>query len=71
MLSKTYWASDRTKETVEKSIKNSISFVCITRINKLVLQGVVTDKAVFLWLLDVVIDENYRRNGLGQWFGMI
>ncbi|ENH95523.1 GCN5-like N-acetyltransferase, partial [Gracilibacillus halophilus YIM-C55.5] len=26
LLSSTYWASDRTKETIEKSIKNSISF---------------------------------------------
>ncbi len=28
---------------------------------------VVTDKAVFSWLMDVVIDEEYRGNGLGRW----
>ncbi|WP_226529571.1 GNAT family N-acetyltransferase [Metabacillus niabensis] len=28
---------------------------------------VVTDKAVFSWVLDVVIDQNYRGKGLGTW----
>ncbi|RKL64700.1 GNAT family N-acetyltransferase [Salipaludibacillus neizhouensis] len=68
MLSETYWAKDRTKETVEKSIKNSISFGMYNKDKQIGFARVVTDKAVFSWILDVVIDEDYRRNGLGQWF---
>jgi GNAT superfamily N-acetyltransferase len=67
MLSKTYWASDRTKETVEKSIENSISIGIYHKDKQIGFARVVTDKAVFSWLLDVVIDDCYRRNGLGQW----
>ncbi|WP_235816546.1 GNAT family N-acetyltransferase [Bacillus massilinigeriensis] len=67
LLSNTYWASDRTKETIEKSIKNSISFGMYHNDKQIGFARVVTDKAVFSWLLDVVIDENYRSNGLGYW----
>lgn len=67
LLSTTYWASDRTKGTIEKSIKNSISFGIYHNDKQIGFARVVTDKAVFSWLLDVVIDENFRMNGLGQW----
>lgn len=39
LLSKTYWAADRTKETIEKSIGNSIFLVCI----------IMKDKPDFEW----------------------
>ncbi|WP_456278786.1 GNAT family N-acetyltransferase [Bacillus sp. AK128] len=28
---------------------------------------IVTDKAVFSWILDVVVDDHYRGKGLGKW----
>jgi GNAT superfamily N-acetyltransferase len=67
LLSKTYWASNRTKETIEKSINNSLSFGLYHSGKQIGFARVVTDKAVFSWILDVVIDDNYRGNGLGQW----
>ncbi|MCM3791293.1 GNAT family N-acetyltransferase [Domibacillus indicus] len=67
LLSSTYWAAKRTKETIETSIHNSISFGVYHNNKQIGFARVVTDKAVFSWVLDVVIDERYRKNGLGQW----
>jgi N-acetylglutamate synthase-like GNAT family acetyltransferase len=67
LLSTTYWASKRTKETIENNIKNSISFGVYHNSKQIGFARVVTDKAVFSWVLDVVIDERYRKNGIGQW----
>lgn len=67
LLSTTYWASKRTKETIENCIKNSISFGVYHNRKQIGFARVVTDKTVFSWVLDVVIDERYRKKGLGQW----
>lgn len=67
LLSNTYWASDRTKETIEKSINNSMAFSIYDNDKQIGFARVVTDKTVFSWILDVVIDENYRGRGLGKW----
>jgi GNAT superfamily N-acetyltransferase len=67
LLSKTYWASNRTKEVINRSIKNSVSFGVYFDGKQIGFARVVTDRAVFSWVLDVVIDENYRGNGLGKW----
>ncbi|ART77580.1 GNAT family N-acetyltransferase [Sutcliffiella horikoshii] len=67
LLSNTYWASNRTKETIEKSIENSLSFGLYISGRQIGFARVVSDKAVFSWIMDVVIDDNYRGKGLGQW----
>ncbi|QOR64763.1 GNAT family N-acetyltransferase [Cytobacillus suaedae] len=67
LLSKTYWASNRPKEVIEKSIKHSLSFGLYHSGKQIGFARVVTDYAVFSWILDVVIDDTYRGNGLGQW----
>ncbi|MGG3643161.1 GNAT family N-acetyltransferase [Bacillus gobiensis] len=67
LLSKTYWASNRTKETITQSINNSITFGTYHKGKQIAFARVVTDKSVFSWILDVVVDESYRGNGLGQW----
>ncbi|MBO0992880.1 GNAT family N-acetyltransferase [Bacillus sp. SD088] len=67
LLSSTYWASKRTKETIIKSIHNSMTFGLYEGDKQIGFARVISDKAVFSWILDVVIEENYRRNGIGQW----
>ncbi|KPB06298.1 GNAT family N-acetyltransferase [Bacillus sp. CHD6a] len=67
LLSNTYWASNRTEQTIEKSIKNSLSFGLYESGKQIGFARVVTDKAVFSWIMDVVIDDSYRGKGLGQW----
>jgi GNAT superfamily N-acetyltransferase len=64
---RSYWAKGRTLETVQKSIENSICFGMYDRDNKLVGFGrVVTDHAVFAYILDVFILEEHRGQGLGK-----
>ena len=67
LLSTTYWASYRTRNTIETSINNSISFGVYHNRKQIGFARVVSDKAVFSWVLDVVIDESYRKKGIGQW----
>jgi GNAT superfamily N-acetyltransferase len=67
LLSTTYWASDRTKKTLEQAIKNSISFSLFYGDKQIGFARVITDKVVSSWLLDVVISEQHRGNGLGKW----
>lgn len=67
LLSSTYWASDRSKETIEKSLNNSLTFGLYHLREQIGFARVVTDKAVFSWILDVVVSEDYRGNGLGKW----
>jgi GNAT superfamily N-acetyltransferase len=67
LLSTTYWALNRTIETIENSINNSLSFGLYHRGKQIGFARVVTDKAVFSWILDVVIDDKYRGKGLGKW----
>lgn len=66
MLSKTYWAYDRELNTIEKSIHYSLCFGIYKNYNQIGFARCVTDYSVIYWLCDVVIDENYRNQGLGK-----
>jgi GNAT superfamily N-acetyltransferase len=61
-----YWASDRTEETIRKSIDNSFCFGVYHEGKQIGFARVVTDFAVFAWLMDVFILENYQRKGIGR-----
>lgn len=64
---KSYWAQTRSKAIIEKSIANSICFGVFTQENKQVgFARVITDFAVFAWLLDVFIIEDHQGKGLGK-----
>ncbi len=67
LLSKTYWAGTRPRETMLKSFENSLCFSLYFKDIQVGFFRVVTDYAVFAYLCDVIIDENYRKNGLGKW----
>lgn len=67
LLSQTYWAKERTKETIITSIKNSICFGLYHNGVQIGFARVVTDNAVFAYLCDVIIAENHRGDGLGKW----
>ena len=68
-LSRTYWASQRTRAVVEESIRNSTCFgIYESQTKKQVgFARIVTDRATFSWICDVVIDEGQRKHGLGKW----
>ena len=68
MLRSTYWASDRPRHIVEKAISASYCFGVYEKdTNKQVgFARLVTDKATFAWLCDVIIAPHLRNRGLGK-----
>ncbi len=67
LLNATYWAADRTRDLIEKSIQHSICFGLFCGNQQVGLTRAVTDYATFAWICDVVIVEEHRGRGLGQW----
>ncbi len=66
-LQNTYWAENRDKDSIIKSINNSI-FISLFKENKQIgFTRIVTDKSFFAWIADVYIIKEYRGEGLGKW----
>ena len=69
LIRTSYWAADRTRASTEISLRNSRCFGLYDASNgrQIGLTRVVTDYATFAWVCDVIVDEEYRGNGLGIW----
>lgn len=66
LLDGSYWAPDRSIDLIAKTLKNSI---CVSVFQDEELIGfarVVTDKAVFAWIADVVVAKAHRGKGIGK-----
>ncbi len=66
LLHETYWAWQRPREAIEKSIANSL---CLGAYHRGALVGfgrAVTDGATFAWICDIVLDKAHRGTGLGK-----
>ena len=68
MLSKVFWSPNITENEILKGIKNSALAVgAYTESGQQIgFLRVVSDKVRFAYLLDVVVNEAYRRQGIGQ-----
>lgn len=66
-LSRAYWAQGRTRETIARSLKNSICFGLYDGQTQAGFARVISDCATFAYLCDVFIDETHRGQGLGKW----
>jgi len=67
MLTRAYWASGRPRERTEHAIQNSLVFGLYDGDKQIGLARVVSDFAVFAYLCDVFVHEEYRAHGLGKW----
>jgi GNAT superfamily N-acetyltransferase len=67
MLKRAYWASGRPRERTERAIRNSLVFGLYDGEKQVGMARVVSDYAVFAYLCDVFILEEYRGKGLGKW----
>jgi len=67
MLSRAYWATGRSRETIVRSIEHSLVFGVYDDARQVGMARVVSDYAAFAWLCDVFIHEEYRGRGLGKW----
>jgi GNAT superfamily N-acetyltransferase len=65
-LKASYWANERSYETMRKSIANSLCFGLYQGKELIGFARVVTDYATFFWLCDVFVNPIYRDQGLGK-----
>ena len=66
-LARAYWAKGRPRERTERAIANSLVFGLYDDDKQIGLARVVSDYAIFAYLCDVFIHEDYRAHGLGKW----
>jgi len=66
-LTASYWAKDRSRERVQRSIEHSLSFGLYRGDEQVGFARVVTDYIVIAFLADVFVLESHRGQGLGRW----
>ena len=66
-LSRVYWAKTRSRNAVERSLKNSLCFGLYEDTRQIGLARVISDYATFAYLCDVYVLEAYQGKGLGTW----
>src|SRR5687768_18554307 len=68
-LTRAYWAKGRPRERTERAIANSLVVGLYDGDfdKQIGLARVVSDYAIFAYLCDVFIHEDYRAQGLGKW----
>jgi GNAT superfamily N-acetyltransferase len=63
-----YWASGLTRDAIDRSIDNALTFGLFAATGEqLGFARVVTDHARFAWISDVFVLDAHRGNGLGVW----
>jgi len=66
-LRTSYWAENRSRARIERSLKTSIVFGMYDGPQQVGFARVVSDCADFAWLCDVYLDESIRGRDLGKW----
>ena len=66
-LARAYWAKGRPRERTERALANSLVFGIYDGNRQIGIARVISDYAVFAYLCDVFIHEDYRTYGLGKW----
>ena len=67
LCNQSYWSQGITKEKVQRSIENSMCFGVYKNGKQVGLARVITDKAIFAYLCDVFILDEFRGHGLSKW----
>ena len=65
LLSTSYWAAGRSKEIIKTTVDNSACFSVLHHGQQVGFGRVVTDRAVFAWIADVIIHPDHMGKGLG------
>ena len=65
-LGDSYWAKGRSRETLERSIRNSLCFGVYAANKQIAFARVVTDRAVFAYLADVFVVPEFRGRGVSK-----
>ena len=65
-LETAYWASGRRRGVVERSIRNSLCFGVYREGRQVAFARVVSDRAVFAYLMDVFVIPEFRGRGIAK-----
>lgn len=65
-LAEAYWSNKRTRETIDRSLQNSMCFTAWCEGAMVGFARVVTDQATFAWLCDVIVAPEHRGAGVGK-----
>jgi len=65
-LQTSYWAQGRKRSVVERSIRNSLCFGVYVGGQQVAFARVVSDRAVFAYLMDVFVVPEYRGRGISK-----
>jgi len=67
LLKTTHWAADLSLEVLERAMENSICFGALRSRDLVGFARVVTDRATYAYLTDVVVAADLRGQGIGRW----
>lgn len=65
LLRQSHWANNRPAEVIAKTIETSLCFGVYHNDVQIGFARVISDYAVYSLILDVIIDQHYRGQGLG------
>ena len=65
-LETSYWAKGRRRTVVERSIRNSLCFGVYLAGRQVAFARVVSDRAVFAYLMDVFVVPEFRGRGISK-----
>jgi len=65
-LSGSYWAKDRPRSVIERSIENSLCFGVYVAGQQIAFARVISDRAVFAYLADVFVVSQFRGRGIAK-----
>lgn len=66
LLKQSYWAAERSIETIQLSMDNSICYGVLHKDKLIGFGRVLTDYATVFWICDVIVVENYQGQGIGK-----
>ena len=66
-LSDSYWAKGVPRDTVARSVRNSLCFALRDGARQIGFARVISDRATIAYLGDVFVLPEYRGRGLGKW----
>lgn len=66
LTQESYWAKNRALDVVKRSIENSLCFGVFNETEQIGFARVVTDFAVFAWIMDVFILKDFRGKGYSK-----
>lgn len=67
MLQGSYWAAERPLAITRRAIEHSLVFGVYDGERQIGFARVISDYTTFAYLADVIIDNDYRGQGLGKW----